>query len=128
VTARHQIGQLNEGNILDYARDHKIEEATVGLSLLCSLPVNVVERALGDREITLILAKARNFKWETAMALLFLGAKDHRIRERDLDKLKAEFARLGSRTSQDVLDCYQARRHALSLELDADRLPRLRAL
>jgi uncharacterized protein (DUF2336 family) len=128
VTARHQVGQLNEGSILEYARDHKIEEATVGLSLLCSLPVNVVERALADREMTLILAKARDFKWETTMSLLFLGAKDHRIRERDLDHLKEEFTCLGSRTSQDVLDFYQARRHALSTELDADRLPRLRTL
>jgi len=60
------------------------------------------------------------------MSLLFLGAKGHRIGERDLDNLKEEFTRLGSRTSQDVLDFYQARRHALSVELDADRLPRLR--
>jgi len=128
VTARHQLGQLNESSILEYARDHKIEEAAVGLSLLCSLPVHVVERAFADREMTLILAKARDFKWATAMSLLFLGAKDHRIGERDLDNLKEEFTRLGSRASQDVLDFYQARRQALSMELDADRLPRLRSL
>lgn len=128
VTGQHHLGQLNEGSILAYARDHKIEEATVGLSLLCYLPVNVVERALADPEMTLILAKARDFKWETTMSLLFLGAKDHRIRERDLNNLKEEFGRLGSRTSQDVLDFYKARRQALSVELDADRLPRLRTL
>src|SRR5262249_52727134 len=80
VTARHQLGELNESGILAYARAHKIEETTVGLSLLCGLPVGAVERALADPEMTLILAKARNFEWETAMALLFLGARDHRIK------------------------------------------------
>ena len=87
VTSLHQYGNLNENSILEYARLHKIEEATVGLSLLCSLPVDVVERALIDnnKEMTLILAKALDFEWETAMSLLFLGAKDHRIGARDLD-------------------------------------------
>ena len=34
VTAQHQYGNLNENSILEYARSHKMEEATVGLSLL----------------------------------------------------------------------------------------------
>src|SRR6478736_4007351 len=81
VTTQHHYGNLNENSILECARAHKIVEATVGLSLLCSLPVDVVERALVDTsgDLTLILAKALDFAWETAMALLFLGAKDHRI-------------------------------------------------
>jgi uncharacterized protein (DUF2336 family) len=96
VTAQHQYGNLNENSILEYARSHKIEEATVGLSLLCSLPVDVVERALIDKnkEMTLILAKALDFEWETAMSLLFLGAKDHRLSARDLDDMREDFARL----------------------------------
>src|SRR2546423_1692894 len=48
VTTRRHYGNLNENSILEYARSQKIEEATVGLSLLCSLPVEVVERALVD--------------------------------------------------------------------------------
>src|SRR5664279_5182200 len=86
VTKQNHYGNLNESSILEYARAHKIEEATVGMSLLCSLPVDVVERALVDNngELTMILAKALDFAWETAMALLFLGAKDHRISACDL--------------------------------------------
>ena len=67
VTARHQLGELSENLAFEYARAHKIEEATVGLSLLCSLPVSAVERALANTEMTLVLAKANDFKWETAM-------------------------------------------------------------
>jgi hypothetical protein len=92
------------------------------------LPGNVVERALADREMTLILVKARNFKWETAMALLFLAAKDHRINARDLDSMKEEFARLNTKTSQDVLSFYQDDKQAVAAQSDQRRLPQLYTL
>ena len=115
VTARHRLGRLNEIAIGDYARAHRIEEATVGLSLLCALPVGAVERAITDPEMVLILAKANDFAWETAMSLLFLGAKDHRIRAGELESFKDEFARLNAKTSQDVLSLYRSReQHARS--------------
>jgi uncharacterized protein (DUF2336 family) len=128
VIARHKLGDLNENAILEYARAHKVEKATVGLSLLCSLPVSAVERALADPEMTLILAKARNFEWETAMSLLFLGAKDHRIKASDLDGMKEQFARLNTKTSQEVLSFYQSRKHAASAQLEQRRLPQLHSI
>ena len=104
VTAQHRYGNLSENSVLEYARAHKIEEATVGLSLLCSLPVDVVERALvHNKEMVLILAKALDFQWETAMALLFLGAKDHRITATDLDDMRDGFARLNIEASRGIL-------------------------
>ena len=81
VATQHQQGNLNENSISGYARSHRFEEVTIGLSLLCSLPSDVIERALVDknREMLLVLTKALDFSWATTMALLFLGAKDHRI-------------------------------------------------
>ena len=130
ITTEHQYGNLNESSILEYARGHKIEEATVGLSLLCSLPVEVVERALVDTggELTLILAKALDFGWETAMALLFLGAKDHRISAGHLEDMKDQYARLNVDTSRDVLRLYQSRKSAIAADSDQRRLPQLHAL
>ena len=130
VTAQNRYGNLNENSILEYARSHRIEEATVGLSLLCSLPVDVVERALIDsnREMILILAKALDLAWETAMSLLFLGAKDHRIPARELDDMRDEFARLNTETSRSVLRFYQSRKNASAVESDQRRLPQLHAL
>jgi len=130
VTGQHQYGNLNENSILEYARAHKIEEVTVGLSLLCSLPVDVVERALVDnnREMTLILAKALDFEWETAMALLFLSAEDHRISARNLGDTREEFARLKTETSRSVLGFYQSRKNAAAVESDQRRLPQLNAV
>jgi uncharacterized protein (DUF2336 family) len=125
VNARHRLGELNESVIIEYARAHKIEEATVGLSLISSLPFSAVEHALADPAIILILAKSQNFVWETTMALLFLGAKDHRINERDLENKKNEFSRLDRKTSQEVLSFYKSRRHASSARSGQRRLPQL---
>jgi uncharacterized protein (DUF2336 family) len=114
VTTQHQHGNLNENSIFDYARSHKLDEVTIGLSLLCSLPGDVIERALLDknREMILVLTKALDFSWATTMALLFLGAKDHRITAQELRDLESEFGRLNVETSRSVLKLYQTRKTA----------------
>ena len=127
VARKHQYGNLAENSILEYARSRKVEETTVGLSLLCSLPVDVVERALieNNREMTLILAKALDFSWETAMSLLFLHAKDHRIAARDLDGMREEFIRLNPQTCRSVLEFYRSRKNAAAADCEDRRLPQL---
>ena len=113
VATQHRQGNLNENSISVYARTHKLEEVTIGLSLLCALPADVIERALLDknRETLLILAKALDFCWATTMALLFLGAKDHRITAKELHDLEREFGRLNIETSRSVLEFYQSRKN-----------------
>jgi uncharacterized protein (DUF2336 family) len=113
VATQHRQGNLNENSISGYARFHKLEEVTIGLSLLCALPGDVIERALLDknREMLLILAKALDFSWETTMSLLFLGAKDHRITAKELHDLESDFGRLNVETSRSVLECYKSRKN-----------------
>ena len=127
VAQQKYIGELNESKIFEYAQSHKFEEVTAGLSLLCCLPVDVVERALIDksREALLILAKALGFSWETTMSLLFLGAPDHRILSQDLDGMKREFADLNIETSRNVLKTYQSRKLATAADSRDRRLPQL---
>jgi uncharacterized protein (DUF2336 family) len=122
VTTQHQQGNLNENSIFGYARSHRFEEVTIGLSLLCSLPADVIERALADknREMLLVLAKALDFSWQTTMSLLFLGAKDHRITAQDLNDLEREFGRLNLETSRSVLKFYQTRKNAAGSEPRAE--------
>jgi len=114
VATQHQQGNLNEKSISGYARFHKFDEVTIGLSLLCALPGDVIERALIDRnrDMLLVLAKALDFSWETTMSLLFLGAKDHRITGQDLDDMEREYGRLNVETSRSVLQFYQSRKSA----------------
>ncbi len=129
VAKLHLYGNLNENKIFEYAQSHRFEETTVGLSLLCGLPVDVVERALIDKnkEIALILAKALGFSWGTAMSLLFLGAQDHRIVARDLEDMKREFSGLNIETCRSVLRTYQSRKQAVAAASDKNRLPQLHA-
>ena len=114
VTAQHRQGNLNENSISVYARSHKLDEVTIGLSLLCSLPGDVIERAMLDknRETLLILAKALDFAWATTMALLFLEDKDHRMAPLELRDLEGEFGRLNVKTSRSVLERGQSRKSA----------------
>jgi uncharacterized protein (DUF2336 family) len=126
VSAQHHRGNLNERVIFDYAQERKFEEAIVGLSLLCSLPVHVVELALvgPNKEMALVLTKALGFSWQTAMSLFFLGAADHRIQARDLEALKLEFDGLNKETSRSFLETYRSRKYALA-DSDKRRLPEL---
>jgi hypothetical protein len=114
ISSLHRRGNLKEKQIFEYAQSQNFEKAAIGLSLLCSLPVDVVERAITDKsgEMALVLSNALNFSWETAMALLFLGAPEGRISARDLDKLETEFSRLKPQTSQSVLNFYRSRKQA----------------
>ena len=122
VTTQHQQGNLNENSMSGYAQSHRFEEVTIGLSLLCALPVDVIERALADknREMLLVLAKSLDFSWQTTMALLFLGAKDCRITAQDLNDLERDFGRLNLETSRSVLKFYRTRKNAAGTESRAE--------
>jgi uncharacterized protein (DUF2336 family) len=124
VTDAHKAGRLNEKSILTYALAHKFEEAVIGLSLLCSLPPEVIEQALAhdNRDMILVLSKALEFSWETAMALLFLGAENHRIASSELDDLKAEFKRADVRMSRGILEIYQSHWNAEQSEPKSARM------
>ena len=110
VTEAHKAGRINEKTIYAYALAHRFEEAVIALSLLCSLPPGVIEQMLvvNNRDMILVLAKALAFSWDTAMALLFLGAENHRISSSELESLKAEFKRADIRMSRGILEVYQA--------------------
>jgi uncharacterized protein (DUF2336 family) len=124
VSIQHRLGNLNEKSISEYARSHRIDEVTIGLSLLCALPPDVVERSLlfeRNREMLLILAKSLGFSWDTTMSLLFLGAKDHRITAGDLRQLATEYEYLNPETSKTVVEFYQSRKHTGRAKGGTDR-------
>ena len=79
-----------------------------------------------DKEALLILAKALDLSWATTTALLFLGAPDYRIAAKDLDAMKAEFARLDVETSRKVLEAYHSRKESAGSNLS--HRPQLHAL
>ena len=114
VGTLHQWGDLTEDKVFEFAHSLKFNETAVALSLLCSLPTDIVERALVDknRESILILARALNLSWATTMSLLFLGAPNYRITAGDLDRMKIDFFRLTIETCLRVLSVYRSRKEA----------------
>ena len=118
VARIHESGGLDEDKLFEFAHSLKFNETAVALSLMCALPAHVIERALIDtnRELVLILARALDFSWPTAMALLFLGAANYRITRGELDKLNRDFLRLSTDNSRQVLALYRSRREPAASE------------
>ena len=112
VSTLHMYGNLDEKAIFEYAQARRFPEVIAGLSLLCSLPANAVERGLADPtgETPLIFAKFLGFSWQTTMSLLFLGADGHKIPARKFEELEAKFSRLKAETAQSVIQLYQSRK------------------
>ena len=112
VSSLHQYGNLRERNVLEYAQSHRTAEVTAALSLLCSLPANVVERGIADPtgEMPMVLAKSLGFSWETTMSLLFLGAPDYKISASNLATLETRFARLKAEAAWGVIQLYRSRK------------------
>ena len=127
VSAVHAQGRLVESKMLEYARGKKVDEAVVGLSLLCGLPVNVTERALLDStgDLLLILMRALGYSWETSMAFLFLAAPGHRISAMDLEDKRLEFDRLSLKAAQKILDFYKSRKKLPATDAQARRLAQM---
>jgi hypothetical protein len=59
------------------------------------------------------------------MALLFLGAKGHRVTAKELRDTETEFRRLTIETSRSVLEFYQSRKNAGSAASGPERQPTL---
>ena len=57
------------------------------------------------------------------MALLFLGAKDHRVTAKELRDTETEFGHLTIQTSRSVLEFYQSRKNAGSAASGLERRP-----
>jgi uncharacterized protein (DUF2336 family) len=111
VERLHQIGRLGEADVYDFARERKFEQTAIALSLLCRVPVDVVERALLDdnADMVLILIRAAQCSWTTAKAILLMQAADRGIAAQDLDRAMKSFQRLGADTARRVLDFYHLR-------------------
>jgi len=104
-------GRLTEGEVEAFARAGKFEETAVGLALLASLPIDVIERAMvQDREGVLIVARASGLAWSTVKAILLLCADKGGISPQTLEQCRELFNKLKRETAQQVIAFQQNRR------------------
>jgi uncharacterized protein (DUF2336 family) len=109
IAALRLRGQLNEGQILNFAKANQYEEMIAGLADLCAVPIDVVDRLMdGERpDPILILCKSAGWGWPTARAIMGarLGRKANS--SQGLDAAYSNFERLTPATAARVIRFWQ---------------------
>jgi uncharacterized protein (DUF2336 family) len=114
IAERMQSGPLTEAEIYHSAKAHRFEETAVALSLICGVPIEVVETAmLEDRpDMILILARTAGLSWSTVKAILLLRTSDRGLSALDLENALKSFERLQPDTARRVVQFYRTRKQA----------------
>ena len=73
----NKAGKLSEAQLCDFARTGKFDETVVTISLICDMPVGVIERAIvnDSTDQLLVLVKSAGLSWETAKTVLLMSSK-----------------------------------------------------
>ncbi len=114
VEALHSVGQLSEAQLHAFAGEGSFEKTAVALSLLCELPIGVVERAFVQQHTDqiLVMAKAIGLTWVTTVALLLLQAGVNGSSRQQLDQCFVSFSKLQTKTALTALQFYRMRQKA----------------
>jgi uncharacterized protein (DUF2336 family) len=109
VAALRLRGQLDEDQILSFAKDSQYNEMIAGLADLCAVPIDVVDRLMGGErpDPLLILCKSMGWGWATARAIIGarLGRKANS--NQGLDAAYSNFERLTPATAGRVIRFWQ---------------------
>jgi uncharacterized protein (DUF2336 family) len=114
VRSLQSLGQLDQARLVSFVREGNFDRTAVALSLMCNLPVGLIERVLvqSEPEQLLVLAKAIDLSWETTKAILILQAGRGGLAKDSLNKCFASFFRLQPKTAQAALQFYRLRERA----------------
>jgi uncharacterized protein (DUF2336 family) len=114
VRRLHDAGKLDESQLLAFADEASFDKVVAALSLMCDIPVGVVERAFvqNQTEQIVVLARALDLAWATTLKLLFLHAGVNGSSRQQLDVTFANFFRLRSASAQMALKFYRMREKA----------------
>jgi uncharacterized protein (DUF2336 family) len=114
VRSLHSFGLLDEAQLQAFAREGNFDRTAVALSIMCDLPIGLIERALvqSEPEQLLVFAKAIDLSWETAKVILALQAGRGGVAEDRLQQCFASFFRLQPKTARTALQFYRLREKA----------------
>lgn len=107
----HQAGKLDERRLAAFAADGRFEETVAALSLICAVPIRVVERLMTGEQVdpALILCKAAGFEWSTAQAVMTVAARGVRPSRQVVNDAAANYELLSQAAAQRVVRFWQAR-------------------
>ncbi len=103
--------RLDSSTLRDFARANKFDEVAVALSMMCDLPIEVVERGLvQDRsEVIVVVAKAAGLDWEATRAILEMEARKGAKSRQYLEQELGNFMKLSAGTAQKAIQFYRMR-------------------
>jgi uncharacterized protein (DUF2336 family) len=112
VTALHRAGELKEERLAEFAKQGAFDRTAIAMSLMCDLPLELVEQVLvrnSNTEQLLVLAKATNLTWRTTKAILALSARPDQIDTSEIERAFVTFTRLQSKTAMAAMQFYRLR-------------------
>jgi uncharacterized protein (DUF2336 family) len=111
IRALNSEGRLNNSALKAFARDNKFDEVAVALSMMCNLPIEVVERGLvQDRsEVIVVLARAAGLDWDATRAILLMEARSGAQSRQHLELALGSFTKLTLSTAQNAIQFYRMR-------------------
>lgn len=114
VRSLHSFGLLDETRLQEFAREGSYDKTAVALSLMCDLPIGLIERALAqdDPEQLIVFAKTSDLTWESAKALITVQAGRGGVTQERLNQCFASFFRLQPKTARTALQFYRLREKA----------------
>ena len=115
IRALHAAGALGETQLAEFARTGKFDETAVALSIICDLPIALIERAFVDErpEQIIVIAKASELSWNTVKAILLLQADTRNGLMPKLDQSLETFTRLKVETAKKAIKFYRLRERAI---------------
>jgi uncharacterized protein (DUF2336 family) len=114
IRAINRSGQLSGTNLITFANAGKFDEATIALSIMCDMPIGLIERAFAQEssEQILILAKSVGLTWEATKAILGLKAATTGACGDEFEPERVRFASLSEATVAKAVRFYRLRERA----------------
>ena len=114
VRSMHASGRLDQAHLVEFGQVKSFDKITVALSLMCDLPLGLIERVMvqSHSEQLVVIAKAVGLSWETCKALLLFQAGREVLTQEQLDRHLTSFSRLQPKTARTALQCYRLRERA----------------
>jgi uncharacterized protein (DUF2336 family) len=110
MASMYADGKPTEQEIRNLAQARRLEDVVAALSLICNVPIHVVDRIRWGRRIDaiLVLCKVADFKWPTVDAVIQM-ASTRPPAPHDLAEARANYARLSQSNSHRVLQFWRDR-------------------
>lgn len=110
LALKHAKG-LGEPELADFAKAGRFEETVVTLSMLCGVPLEIVDRLMTAERAdpVLILCKSAGFSWPTVRSIMTARPGRQGTSPQGLDDARANFDKLSPPTAQRVVRFWQVR-------------------